>query len=408
MGSMVFLIVTINTMLFPIFPALRSDLNLSLAQVSLLVVFANIPSALLSPLGGILADRFTRKMIILPSLLLFGAGGLLTGLAALTLENPFPYMLGFRVVQGIGAAAPMYLAMALAGDIFQSTERAQAVGLMEAASGLGKLLAPIIGALAGLIAWVAPFFIYPVLSLPIAAAIFFLIKEPSKPRLKPGPTLGELKVPLSRRPALIGLAAALYSLFTLIGLMFWLSEVLEQRIGGGQILKGVIISLPVMAFLLTTLLAEYFYRLLKIRLSIFAGLAITAGAIVLIPLARNLFLIWPVIGLVGIGLGIATPAIDTLSTNIASMEYRGTVTTVFGGVRCAGAAAGPLALSLLMKHGPLVTFLPVAAAGAAIAIAVLLLLREEEIPGKLVQGDGISGPAPKKRSLWRTGSNGDN
>ena len=157
LGSLVFLITTINTALFPIFPALRADLGLSLPQVSLLVVFANIPSALLSPVGGVLADRFTRKAIILPSLLLFGAGGLLAGLAALTLKNPFPFMLGSRVIQGIGAAAPMYLAMALSGDIFQSTERAQAVGLMETASGLGKLLAPIIGALVSLIGWIAPF-----------------------------------------------------------------------------------------------------------------------------------------------------------------------------------------------------------------------------------------------------------
>ena len=186
-------------------------MNLSLTKVSLLVVFANIPSALLSPLGGVLADRFTRKAIILPSLLLFGTGGLLAGLAALLLKNPFPFLLGSRVIQGIGAAAPMYLAMALAGDIFQSTERAQAVGLMETASGLGKLLAPIIGALAGLISWIAPFFLYPLLSVPVALAIFFLIREPQQERKNSQISLRELKEPLSQRPALIGLATALYT-----------------------------------------------------------------------------------------------------------------------------------------------------------------------------------------------------
>lgn len=386
LGSMVFLIVTINTMLFPIFPALRSDLGLSLTKVSLLVVFANVPSALLSPVGGILADRFNRKIIILPSLLLFGLGGLLAGLAAITLKNPFPFMLGARVIQGIGAAAPMYLAMALAGDIFQSTERAQAVGLMETASGLGKLLAPIIGALVGLIAWVAPFFIYPILSVPIAAAVYSFIHEPQKKEKQVGTSLRELKRPLSQKPTLVGLAAALYSLFTLIGVMFWLSEVLEQRIDGGQILKGVIISLPVMTFLLTTLLSEHFYRLLKIRFSIFAGLLLTAAAIALIPITRDNFFIWPVIALMGIGLGIVTPAEDTLSTNITSVEHRGAVTTVFGGVRCAGAAAGPLTLALLMKHGPLVTFLPIAGAGLLTALLVLFFLREDDIPGRLEEG----------------------
>ena len=383
LGSLVFLITTINTMLFPIFPALRADLGLSLPQVSLLVVFANIPSALLSPVGGVLADRFTREAIILPSLLLFGVGGLLAGLAALTLKNPFPFMLGSRVIQGIGAAAPMYLAMALAGDIFQSTERAQAVGLMETASGLGKLLAPIIGALVGLIGWIAPFFVYPALSLPIAAAVFFLIKEPEDQGEKPALSLQSLIEPLRRPPALIGLASAFYALFILIGVMFWLSEVLEQRVSGGQILKGVIISLPVLTFLLTTLLSEHLYRWLKIRLSILAGLMITVIAIALIPPTRNIFLIWPVIALMGIGLGIVTPAVDTLSTNLTSVELRGTITTFFGGVRCAGAAAGPLTLALLMKQGSLLTFLPLAAAGAAIALLVFFFLREEEIPGDL-------------------------
>ena len=234
----------------------------------------------------------------------------------------------------------MYLAMALAGDIFQSTERAQAVGLMETASGLGKLLAPIIGALAGLISWIAPFFLYPLLSVPVALAIFFLIREPQQERKNSQITLRELKEPLSQRPALIGLATALYTLFTLIGIMFWLSEVLEQRIGGGQLLRGAVISLPVLTFLLTNLLAEVCYRLLKIRLSIFTGLVITAVTIALIPSTRDLFLIWPVIGLMGIGLGIATPAVDTLSTNITSIELRGTITTVFGG--CAVPAPPPV------------------------------------------------------------------
>ena len=383
LGAMVFLITTINTALFPIFPALRSDLNISLAKVSLLVVFANIPSALLSPLGGMLADRFTRKAIVLPSLLLFGAGGLLTGVAALTLKNPFPYMLAARVIQGAGAAAPMYLAMALAGDIFQSTERAQAVGLMETASGLGKLLAPIIGALAGLVAWVAPFFLYPLLSLPIALAFHFLIEEPQQKGEKAKFSLRDLLKDNQGQPVLIGLTVAFYSLFMIVGIMFWLSEALEQQVGGGQILRGLIISLPVMTFLLTTLLAEQFYRLLRIRWSMVVGLVIAAVALALIPVTVDTFLIWPVIAFVGVGLGIVTPAVDTLSTNISSVELRGTITTFFGGMRCAGAAAGPPVLALLMERSTGAAFLPTAVTGAAVALLVLLLLDEESIPGKL-------------------------
>lgn len=83
---MVFAIVTVNAMLSPFFPALREDLDLTLTEVSLLVVFVNIPSALLSLFGGYLTDRFTRKCIILTSTIMFDAGGLLAGLAAVNLE----------------------------------------------------------------------------------------------------------------------------------------------------------------------------------------------------------------------------------------------------------------------------------------------------------------------------------
>ena len=188
--------------------------------------------------------------------------------------------------------------------------------------------------------------------------------------------------PLRRRPALIGLASAFYSLFMLIGIMFWLSEVLEQRVSGGQILKGLIISLPVLTFLLTTLLSEHLYRWLKIRLSIFSGLVITVVAIILIPPCRNIFMIWPVIALMGIGLGIVTPAVDTLSTNLTSAELRGTITTFFGGVRCAGAAAGPLTLALLMKRVRCSPSCPGDSRRGRRPFGAFLL-REEEIPGDL-------------------------
>lgn len=383
LGAMVFTIVTVNTALFPVFPALRADLGLTLTEVSLLVVFVNVPSALLSPAGGYLADRFNRKAIIIPSMIMFGAGGLLAGLAAVSLDNPFPYMLGARVIQGIGAAAPMYLAMALAGDIFQSTERAQAVGLMEAASGMGKLAAPLLGAIVGLIAWQAPFFIYPALSLPVAAAVFWLIKEPSKQKDAQQNSFRESLKPILKKPTLIGLLVAFITLFVLIGTMFWLSEALEERIQGGPILKGFIIAVPVISFLAITLLAEYVYRLLKVRNAIIAGLAVVTFSLAALPPARDNFMLWPVIILLGAGLGIATPALDTLSTNIVSVEHRGIVTTFYGSMRCLGAAAGPYGLARLMKMGPLSTFWIPAAATAAVVLLVLILLHEREIPGKL-------------------------
>lgn len=137
--------------------------GLSQFQVGLIVTFFSVPPAgiLIPPLAGFLSDRFGRKPIMVPpALFVYGLGGLICGFASLFLENPYHLLLAGRVVQGAGAGGTYQLAMALTGDTFQSDERTKALGLLEAANGLGKVLSPpILGSLIALISWQTPFFL---------------------------------------------------------------------------------------------------------------------------------------------------------------------------------------------------------------------------------------------------------
>lgn len=158
LGSTNFIIVLVNTILFPVFPLMSENLDISVRQLSWLVLLVSFPAALLSPVGSMLADRWNRKHIIVISLVIYGLGGLIAGLSSIFLAHPFTMILVGRLLQGIGSATPMFLTTALAGDIFQSAERHKIVGLLETANGMGKLLSPMIGAVVGLLAWYAPFF----------------------------------------------------------------------------------------------------------------------------------------------------------------------------------------------------------------------------------------------------------
>src|SRR5690606_41392129 len=89
-----------NTVLFPVFPAIRAELELSGGQLAWLVAAISLPSAGLSPLAGAFSDRIGRKAVIVPSLVLYGAGGLLAALAGWRAEAPFAWM-----VAEIGRAA---------------------------------------------------------------------------------------------------------------------------------------------------------------------------------------------------------------------------------------------------------------------------------------------------------------
>lgn len=81
-GSIPLILTLGNSMLIPILPKMKSELHLSQFQVSLVITVFSLIAAFAIPIVGYLADRFSRKVIIIPCLILYGAGGLLAGFAA--------------------------------------------------------------------------------------------------------------------------------------------------------------------------------------------------------------------------------------------------------------------------------------------------------------------------------------
>ncbi|MTI84869.1 MAG: MFS transporter [Firmicutes bacterium] len=387
LGSTNFIIVLVNTILFPVFPQMAQALDISLKELSWLVVIVSFPAAVISPLGGILADRWSRKHIIAISLLIYGLGGLLAGVSVFLFAQPFYAMLLGRLLQGIGSATPMFLTTALAGDIFQSAERVKAVGLLETANGTGKLFSPILGAVVGLLGWYAPFFIFPLVAVPVAVGIWMTIKEPEQPPVK----WAEQKKAFSlfkNRSRILSLMAGFVTLFVLIGTLFWMSDILSDKLQGGQIVRGIILSMPVLAMMLTTLVAEFFSKHLGAKLTMASGLILMAVSLTAIPFSFATFLFWPVTALVGVGTGLVLPQLDTISTSVTKREYRGILTTVYGSGRSLGAALAPYIFAILMDGGKEITFYPIAAGVAVMGLSVLFLLHDEEVLPKDFMPEG--------------------
>lgn len=368
-----------NTMLLPIFPQMRKALDLSLQEISLMFILVSFPAAFLNPIGGILADRWGRKKIIVPSIFLYGLAGGLAGAALLLIENPYPTVLFFRLLQGIGSATPMYLAVALAGDIFQSQERTRAMGFLEMANGLGKLMSPIIGGFVGLLGWYAPFFIYPLIALPVGFLFWFTIKEPppsEEVSLKSElASLQELK----SRSNILALLASFASIFFLFGAMFWVSEFIDQKIPEGTIVHGLVIAIPVAALVLTAYLAPRFTTKIGPRVTLFAGLLVAGISLFLIPFIYVTVFIWPNLVLLGISAGLLLPVLDTVATAVSSRGHRGVITTIFGSFRCLGAAAAPFVIASLLHISTHLTFLSIAALVIILGFAIFFFVNEEKL-----------------------------
>nr|WP_269456782.1 MFS transporter [Thermanaeromonas toyohensis] len=364
-----------NSMLVPLLPKMKEVMSVSLFQVSLFITAFSLPAGITIPFAGFLSDRFGRKIIMAPALILYGTGGLLAGTAALLTARPYYLILGSRILQGIGAGGTYQLAMALVGDIFQSNERAKALGLLEASNGLGKVISPIAGALLGLIAWFAPFFAYGFLAIPIGLAIWLIVREP-KQGIGQHRTIesyfGSLKQIFKEKGAglLACFLAGMTVLFLLFGILSLVADNLEAK-GWEGLQIGLLLALPVGSMALTSYLCGSYLQKKNaqiLKITLVTGLSVVTGALLLMAFKLPLYLFLIVLIFLGVGTGSVLPAVNTLITSAASASQRGGITCLYGSMRFLGVALGPPVFGLAARGG---LFLWVLAAALTFVIALL-------------------------------------
>jgi len=360
-----FMMVLGNSMLIPVLPQMKQALDISQFKVSLVITLFSVPAGLAIPVLGYLSDRFRRKPIILLSLLVYAAGGVVAGLAAALMdENAYAVIMAGRIMQGIGAAGTAPLAMALAGDLYQKGERSKSQGVLEAANGLGKVVSPILGSLVGLLAWWAVLFVFPVLCIPIILALWLGVKEPDHKENTSSlrQYLASLRQ-IFQQKGLFLLALFLAGgivLFTLFGLLFYLSDYLETKYGLDGVIKGLIIAIPVLAMASTSYLTGVFTagRWSLAKPLIIGGLGMLAVSTGLLGLLkRQIYVLVGALAVGGVGTGMVLTNLNTLITSSCVTEERGMITSLYGSIRFFGVAAGPPLFGLLMEQSPFWTFM---------------------------------------------------
>jgi EmrB/QacA subfamily drug resistance transporter len=99
-----------------------------------------LASTVMVPIYGKLSDILGRKPIFLFGLVVFLIGSGLSGAA-----QSMNQLIGFRGVQGLGAAALLPIAIAVVGDLFTPRERARWQGFTGAVFGVASLVGPTVG-----------------------------------------------------------------------------------------------------------------------------------------------------------------------------------------------------------------------------------------------------------------------
>ena len=139
----------------PVLPWMIAPLAATEGNIGLLMSAFTLPQIFVSPLIGMLTDRFGRKKVLFPSLVIFSLSGM-----AIALANSLPLALTFRFCQGVMGAGFYPLATTLIGDLYQGEERRHANGIMSAFVNLVGIVIPAIGGYMALIDWRTPFLLF--------------------------------------------------------------------------------------------------------------------------------------------------------------------------------------------------------------------------------------------------------
>ena len=119
---------------------IRVHLHASLAGLEWTVNAYVLSLAVLLMTGAALGDRLGRRRVFAVGVGLFVAGS-----AACALAPGIGWLIAARAVQGAGAAVMLPVALALLSAAFPPQQRARALGILGAATGLGVVLGPLVG-----------------------------------------------------------------------------------------------------------------------------------------------------------------------------------------------------------------------------------------------------------------------
>ncbi len=379
-----------NAALSPAIPDILDAFGQDESRAGVLVAVGGMPGIVVAPLVGFAADRFGRKRVLVPCLLIFGSFGILAATA-----QTFGVLLAARFAMGFGSAGLINLAVVTIGDNFTGNERTRAIGRNASVLTAGLAVVPF---LSGLVTQAAGWrWALAVYTLALGTAVLVTV---TLENFKPEQT-GTVKTQLVeagrvlRQPIVAATLASGAITFALIfgAFLSTMSVHLEAEFGLSAGWRGVVIAVPALT---STLVSSNLGRLREkfgLRPMLVAGALLFVVAFGLLGAAGSLVVV--VVGAAAYGLaqGATIPTLQDVAASAAPDQHRGGVMAGWVGAARLGQTIGPLASTPLIAATSTGTTMLLAGAGAMglVLLKVFGPIDDEHLAAAAAQARGSVG-----------------
>jgi DHA1 family tetracycline resistance protein-like MFS transporter len=323
---------------------------------------------------GRLSDVYGRRPLLILCLAGSGVSFLLTGVAGTLVA-----LTAARAVAGLFGGT-VAAAQAAVADVTAPSQRARYMGLLGAAIGTAFVFGPALGAGLSRLGFPTVAAIGAGIAFLNAALAWARLPESSRRRARPALSAAigaeALTDALAQISALRILVATFLTLFAFVSMETTLAFFARDRFGTdergfGMLLAFVgLIMIVVQGWLVGRLVPRYG----EPRLAAAGGLLLGVS-LVLLPVGPSMLGILPLLGVVALGQGLASPSLSSLLSRASGRSEQGGMLGLGQSVASAGRAVAPVTAGWLYDQGVPLPFIAAGllAIGAAVAIAGLRL-----------------------------------
>lgn len=312
-----------SVMVTPILPRLGAEFGPIEPRADLLVPLAitgpALAIALCAPLAGWLADRVGRKALLVLATLLYALLGALPAM----LDN-LPAIVGARLLFGCAEAAVMTCCATLIADYWHGEERLRYVNRQVVTIGLVGALFFVVGGALGEHSWRSPFLLY-LLPLLLVPAMMKILWEPPVAKLRTVDARADEPAP--GKVAVLQLVVGYLMIVSGMVLTFVMPIQAPTLLVGLGVTSSTLIGLAAGLSLLATLVGSLTWPLLRRRLGI-AGcnallLALMGLGLCLLVRAHSYNAVLLAVFVQGLGAGLLVPNVMAPVMNALTATTRG-------------------------------------------------------------------------------------